>query len=97
MRHVVDVFKQYFAGEFRDDKLLTEYIDKIGNKTIYKRLGFVLESLNLDAPELIKKCENNLSHGFSLLDPSGPDKGKYLRRWNLKINVNISETAGDQS
>ncbi len=97
LRHVVDVLKQYFSSDFRDDNLLAEYINKMQNKTIYKRLGFILESLNLDASDLMKKCEKNLSQGFSLLDPSGPDTGKYLRRWKLKINVNIAETSGDQS
>ena len=98
MRHVVDVLRQYFAGEFRDDKLLAEYIEKAQNKTIYKRLGFILESLKLESPELIKKCAANLSQGFSLFDPSGPDRGRYLRRWHLRINVNIAgDIMDDQS
>ena len=97
MRHVIDILKQYFAGEFRDDKLLAEYIKRVKNKTIYKRLGFILESLKIEAPDLIKKCSKNLSQGFSLLDPSGTDKGKYLRRWHLRINVNIAGNTDDQS
>ena len=97
MRHIVDVLKQYFAGEFRDDKLLGEYIKKIKNRTIYKRLGFILEVLSLEVPDLIERCKKNLSQGFSLLDPSCPDKGKYLRRWNLRINVEISENSFDKS
>jgi len=96
MRHAIDVIKQYFSGEFRDDKLLEDYIKKMKNKTIYKRLGFILETKNIEAPDLIAKCEKNLSQGFPLFDPSGPDKGKYLRRWNLRINVNITENIGDQ-
>lgn len=95
MRNVADIIKQYFVSEFRDDNLLGEYIKKIKNKTAYKRLGYILETLNIDASHLIKKCKKNLSQGFSLFDPSAIGKGKYLRKWNLRINVNIIGIVND--
>ena len=95
MRNVADIIKQYFVSEFRDDNLLGAYIKKIKNKTVYKRLGYILETLNIDASYLIKKCKRNLSQGFSLFDPSAIGKGKYLRKWNLRINVNIIGTVND--
>lgn len=95
MRNVYDIIKQYFGSEFRDDNLLDEYIKKVKNKTVYKRLGYILETLNIDASYLIKKCKKNMSQGFSLFDPSAIGKGKYLRRWNLRINVNIIGIVND--
>ncbi len=95
MRNVADIIEQYFVSEFRDDNLLGEYIKKIKNKTVYKRLGYILETLSIDASHLIKKCKKNLSQGFSLFDPSAIGKGKYLRKWNLRINVNIIGIVND--
>ena len=95
MRNVADIIKQYFVSEFRDDNLLGAYIKKVKNKTAHKRLGYILETLNIDASHLIKKCKKNLSQGFSLFDPSAIGKGKYLRKWNLRINVNIIGTVND--
>lgn len=97
MRQAVDVIKEYFSSEFRNDGLLAEYLNKIRNRAVYKRLGYILESLKLDAPDLIKKCAENLSKGFSLLDPSATNKGTYLRKWHLRINVNIMGIVDDQS
>ena len=97
MRQGVDVIKEYFASEFRNDDLLTEYLNKIKNRAVYKRLGYILESLKLDVPELIKKCTKNLSKGFSSLDPSATNKGNYLRKWHLRINVNITGIMDDKS
>jgi len=28
-----------------------------------------------------------MSSGISLLDPTAPRKGRFLRKWNLRINV----------
>lgn len=95
MRNVYDIIKQYFGSEFRDDNLLDEYIKKVKNKTVYKRLGYILETLNIDVSYLIKKCKENMSQGFSLFDPSAISKGKYLRKWNLRINVNIIGIVND--
>ena len=89
MRHVADIISQYFAGEYKDTTKLLEYINIIKNRTIYKRLGYLIETLNLNYPNVIETCQANLSKGYSLLDPTISGKGPFLRRWNLKVNVNI--------
>lgn len=91
MRHVNDIVKEYFSGEHRDDKKLIEYIKRIGNRTIYKRLGYVIEINKLEASTLLEVCKNNVSAGFALLDPTVIDKGRHVRKWNLRINVNLIE------
>jgi predicted transcriptional regulator of viral defense system len=47
MRHVAEIVKQYFEGEYRDEKKLLAYIKQLNNRTIYKRLGYIIETLNL--------------------------------------------------
>lgn len=90
MRHVADVVGVYFSSEHRDDDDLLSYIQRLGNRTIYKRLGFLVERLRINAPRLVSKCLAHQSSGYSKLDPEGPSGGKLIRRWCLQENVVIS-------
>jgi predicted transcriptional regulator of viral defense system len=89
IRNVAMILKEYFEGENRDESKILEYITKLGNRTVYKRLGYLLEFLKIDASKIISICRKNISSGYSNLDPSLPPKGKTLRRWNLRINAKL--------
>lgn len=91
MKHVAMVVANYFESESREDAKLVDYMKQIKNKTLYKRLGYLIETLKLDADNLLKVCEKNISKGYSVFDPSIPNKGKIIRRWNLRINVQIDK------
>jgi predicted transcriptional regulator of viral defense system len=93
IRHVANIFTSYFEGEHRDDEMLLNYALKLGNRTIFKRMGFLLEILNLESPELHDACLKNISSGYTFLDPSVRAKGHLVRRWNLWINVHIAREA----
>ena len=93
MRHVAQISNDYFSGEHRNDSELTLCLERLKNRTAIKRLGYVIETLSIDAPETLEFCLDNVSAGYSMFDPSAPAGGKLLRRWNLQINVNIG--AGD--
>ncbi len=79
----------YFRSESRNDELIAAYIKQMGNRTIYKRLGYIIERLKIDAPQLYFISKNNISRGYSILDPDIKSKGKILRRWNLRVNVTL--------
>jgi predicted transcriptional regulator of viral defense system len=88
---VANVLAPYFAEPLRDDLLLLTYAQQLGNKTVYKRLGYLIERLGIDAPDLLPACHERMSSGYSLLDPSAPQKGVRRRRWNLQINVTLPD------
>lgn len=90
IRHVADVVAEYFAGEHRNDDRLLAYVERLGNRTVFKRLGYLLEALEIDAAELIEVCFERKSAGISPLDPSIDTKGKITGRWNLRVNARIS-------
>lgn len=94
IRHVAQVVKEYFSGEHRDDDKLVNYISRLKNRTICKRLGYLLENFQIDAPKILRYCEANVSAGYSKLDPTVKVKGKLSRRWNLDINVDIGSETG---
>ena len=84
MRVVKDIFLEYKASNFFELDLLIAYAQKIGNKTVLKRLGFLMEILGLyeiiDKYGLLKK----ISKGYSLFDP-GVKNTSIVRKWNLKV------------
>ena len=89
IRHVADVMDTYFREGHRDDEVLVGYVRRAGNGVVFKRLGYLLETLEIRAPALIEACEAGLSSGVSRLDPSMPDEGRVEWRWNLRENASI--------
>ena len=96
IRHVAQVVKEYFSGEHRDDDKLLNYVSRLKNRTLCKRLGYLLEKFRIDAPKISKYCEDNISAGYSKLDPTVKVKGRLSRRWNLDINVELGSSVGNQ-
>ena len=89
IRHVAEVLDSYFGSEYLDESLLLEYAERLGNRTVFKRLGYLLEALEIEAPELVQACRKKISSGISLLDPNLPKRGHTRRRWNLQLNTTI--------
>jgi len=82
----------YFKHEKCDKHLLLDYARRLGNRTVYKRLGYLVElrfpGLHAD---LITECRLKMSEGLSWLDQSGPKTGRIKKKWNLRINAEISD------
>ena len=90
IRHVAEVLEAYFDSAYVDESLLADYVDRLGNRTAFKRLGYLAELLDLGSPVLLEFCRDRMSSGISLLDPSQPARGRQLRRWNLQANARVS-------
>lgn len=89
IRHVSDIVRNYFNSEYRNDIELLNYIKENKNRTVYKRLGYILEISDINVPDLINKCHKNISSGYSVLDPAIKTKGSFKRRWNLRVNAEV--------
>lgn len=89
IRHIAQMINEYFLRKDINTANLIKYAKKHGNGTIYKRLGYLIEALNIEAPNIVKQCVKNQSTGYSRLDTTLPSKGKHLRRWNLIINADL--------
>jgi predicted transcriptional regulator of viral defense system len=87
MRHAAEILTEYLDDH--DPALLIEYGDRLGNRAVFKRLGYMAEALGQDRGGLIAACGDRLSAGISPLDPGGPDGGRRDPRWRLQINVHI--------
>ncbi|MFH0837263.1 MAG: hypothetical protein V1870_03990 [Candidatus Aenigmatarchaeota archaeon] len=76
------------AWDELDIKKLMEYALRMNNKSLLKRLGYLIEvaSLRIDK-EHLKTLQKKLGKGFSLLDPQLEKKGELEKKWQLVLNV----------
>ena len=93
IRHVGDVLQTYFESEHLNEHLLVNYLDRLGNRTAFKRLGYLAETFRIGSPMLLERCHGRISSGMGLLDPSMPAAGPRLMKWNLRLNARVSPEA----
>ena len=94
IRHVSAVLEENLRSEHRDDALLVEYGARLGNRTAFKRLGWLLELLGIDDP-LRNACLARRSAGLGKLDPTVSGTGRIVRRWGLRVNVDLESRGED--
>ena len=80
------------ASEQIDWNKVIQYAEKLGNGAVFKRLGYVLELMEIDLePSLMDKIRKNVSSGYSLLYPGAGNQGKYDNKWSLILNIELSK------
>jgi len=79
----------YFSRKEIDLRKVKSYALKMGNLTILKRLGYILEmsDLLMEYEDIFKGVI--LSKGYSLLDTLSPKSGSYNNKWGLLVNMQI--------
>ena len=66
---------------------ILDYAKKIHNSAVAKRLGYLLEILELDRKINMKNLKKTIGKGYSSLDPLLPKKGQYNSQWNILVNI----------
>lgn len=94
IRHVTSILREYLGSEHCNEALLVEYGDRLGNRAVFKRLGWILEVVGLGGP-LREACAERRSAGLVRLDPTVEGDGRIVRRWGLRVNVALDERADD--
>jgi predicted transcriptional regulator of viral defense system len=84
VRNAVEILR-VLLDEDGGEKLV-EYGDRLENRVVFKRLGFLAEPLG-SHPKLIAACRERLASGYPFLDPGGPRRGRHDARWGLRINL----------
>ena len=88
MRHSAEILAAYL-DEYDPDTLI-DYGDRVGNRALFKRLGYSVEAMDRDLPTVLRACRERVSAGISALDPDGPSGGRTISRWRLRVNATIS-------
>jgi len=85
MTIVKDIFSEYFESDYYDFNLLLHYIDKIGNRSIYKRLGFLFDTNFTVSQKQLAFLRENTSKGYTIFD-SGIASPCTIPKWRLKTS-----------
>jgi predicted transcriptional regulator of viral defense system len=72
-----------------DRERLTRRLERFGGGTVPKRLGFLAEALGLEprGGEWTERWRALIAPGYSVLERGGPDRGRYTRRWMVRVNA----------
>ncbi|MCL1599496.1 MAG: transcriptional regulator, partial [Actinomycetia bacterium] len=106
-RTIIDGLKQSeYCGGFtevakgfwmrRDDVdhgKLIDYALRLDVGAVIRRLGFLLETFEMDAPREVERLQENLTTSYAILDPLLPEGGRFMARWRLRLNVDPAEIA----
>ena len=83
IQHVADCLRAYLKRVDRSDQKLIEYAERLGNRAVFKRLGFLVERQSAGTT-LATLCHDRLSAGLAKLDPSLPSP-RVNSKWRLRI------------
>lgn len=71
-----------------DIQKLFDYASKIESKSVLRRLGYILETLNHKKYlKYSKEIKKRIGKGYELLDPNLKRKNKLNKEWLLDINI----------
>ncbi len=68
------------------------YLDRIGSGAIYKRLGYLVDSLDITLPDRegrLDRWRQSLSQGIALLDPGQERVGPVNTAWRIRVNATV--------
>ncbi|MBW4092596.1 MAG: hypothetical protein HIU82_16035 [Proteobacteria bacterium] len=89
IRHGADCLAAYLEREDASGDELLSIADRLGNRAVFKRLGFLAERLP-GRQDLAAACRERLSQGMAKLDPSAPCPRK-ITRWRLWVPPSWSQ------
>lgn len=93
IRSVLEMLKAYFASRNRDPQLLVRYAEQLGNKAVFKRLGYLVSTFFASESELADACRARLSAGNARLDAKLP-ADRLVTAWRVWVPSGFSAGAG---
>lgn len=91
LRHTIEALVTYSEQADLDWQTLIDYGDRLGNRTVFKRLGYLVETLGIGDQDLVDVCLERVRAGIGRLDPALPNKGPTISRWGLRVNTGAIE------
>jgi len=82
---IIDFFSEYMESDHYDLELLIQYANQMKNKTIFKRLGLLYETIFNADEDVLSIFLKHISSGFSEFDPTVPSRYN-IAKWRLKTS-----------
>lgn len=81
-----EVFRGWVRADPSPDRLV-EYTEQFGQIILFQRVGFVMDTLGIEHPQLERWKEEKTPRGGSrVLNPERDFESEYSEEWNLSIN-----------
>jgi predicted transcriptional regulator of viral defense system len=88
---ITEIAKAFFKSKEKIDyEKLLDYCRQFKAQSVIKRLGFLLEILNINNP-IIGKLQQLKTSSFILLEPSYEKKGKLINKWSIQQNIETND------
>ncbi|MDZ7667397.1 MAG: type IV toxin-antitoxin system AbiEi family antitoxin [Desulfotignum sp.] len=87
IRSVKDMLEKLLKKNARSLEQLIDYADQLGNGSVFKRLGFLLEIVAAEETNALDACRKKMTTGNAKLDPS-LDNDRLITRWRLFVPEN---------
>jgi predicted transcriptional regulator of viral defense system len=89
---ITEVAKGLWIGRERIDyDRLKDYVARLGQRVVAKRLGYLLELYEAGPSEFRQFLKSLVDANYSLLDPMLPQQGMIESHWRLRLNVSPEE------
>lgn len=91
---IIQVVQALHSGEPIDWHNVDIYLARMGSGAIYKRLGYLVDSLGIPVPDRnqrLKHWREEITHGIALLEPGGGQVGKIDTSWRIRVNIEALE------
>ena len=86
---IVEVARAIFISRAKlDYTKLLEYAVKFDSQAVIKRLGFILELLEINSP-IIEQLHKLKTASYVVLDTELPRNGRHISRWSIQQNLEV--------
>ena len=90
---IVEIAKALYKSRDKIDyQKLYHYCERFKTQSVIKRLGYLLELLEINNP-ISEQLQRIKSDSFILLEPSYEKQGKWISKWNVLQNLDITRHA----
>jgi len=94
VRPLAGMLVAYRASAQWDAAALLRQLATLASGAAYKRLGYLVEALAIDAPSVVEEASRKRTTGVIRLDPGNPARGRLTKRWGLWVNVHLDVSEG---
>lgn len=71
---------------------LVEYCKAVNNIAVTKRIGYLVELLQIPSMEsFIGFAKMQVKNKYNLFDPQGLEEGEFVAEWRLRLNISREE------
>jgi predicted transcriptional regulator of viral defense system len=86
---IVEIAKAIYVSRDKINfETLLNYVKKFNSQAVIKRLGFLLETLNIDT-NIIDELQKIKTASYIVLDTELPKVGKRISRWGIQLNIDV--------